>query len=436
MHSSPFVAPPAAGHPAAGVIRAIVKDQSDVYQGSQSETWLDSDGWVASNEPRNMSEVINTEDNAWHHVVLSTLNGTAGFAIYVDGGLAAIWGPGQNGTTEQVTGNDFVQPDGGNAPLLPPGELVLCQRSDLTASRQFQGRIAQVALYNESLSPGQVEALYESVAGAHPQLPPPQTLGQLPPGQSSAAAAAAPPKPSVNRTAVDGTPCLSPFPWNGRQVFGCITIPPGVEMCMVAANTWERCAPIEASATDQQAADIQEFNATTATTSSSTKGVAAGNQTAAAAAPADPAPVASVAPPPTPSSKGGLSGGAIAGIVIGSVAGAVILASLAALGVQRMRRRRPGAFQPYQDRGINGAPPPAGGPMDDRDIWSADLPPIQIRSRGSLGTGVRTISLPPSNLTNVAPSSGGIPARYGEISVQRPGANGHSGLSSDQEAPV
>ena len=44
-------------------------------------------------------------------------------------------------------------------------DVVLCGRSDRSASRFFDGRVAQLALFDEALSPAAVEALWKSAGG-------------------------------------------------------------------------------------------------------------------------------------------------------------------------------------------------------------------------------------------------------------------------------
>jgi len=79
---------PEVSHPAHGVIRSILKDSENVYQGEISETFLDSDGLVANNDARDMPGHIDVNDDEWHMVTITTrADGGKGYAIFVDGVL-------------------------------------------------------------------------------------------------------------------------------------------------------------------------------------------------------------------------------------------------------------------------------------------------------------------------------------------------------------
>lgn len=60
---------------------------------------------------------------------------------------------------------DYWHVDGG-APLARSAvDVVLCGRSDRSASRFFDGRVAQLALFDEALAPAAVEALWKAAGG-------------------------------------------------------------------------------------------------------------------------------------------------------------------------------------------------------------------------------------------------------------------------------
>jgi hypothetical protein len=62
---------PDRGHPAHGTVRAIVKDSTDDYLGSESRVWLDSDNLVGSNEFRNTPR-NNFTDGEWHMITVTS----------------------------------------------------------------------------------------------------------------------------------------------------------------------------------------------------------------------------------------------------------------------------------------------------------------------------------------------------------------------------
>jgi hypothetical protein len=68
-----------------------------------------------------------------------------GYALYIDGALHA------NLTSPQA----FFHVDGGD-PINIDTNIVLCGRSDAQTSRFFDGRVAQLALFDTSLQAGEV----------------------------------------------------------------------------------------------------------------------------------------------------------------------------------------------------------------------------------------------------------------------------------------
>jgi hypothetical protein len=163
---------PSPGHPASGTVRTIVKDVTDVYVGRASRSFLDSDGAVGSNAPRSTPRV-DFRDGAWHMVTLTTHPaGGKGYEVYVDGARRASIGGGSGLTTSgdgpaKVTAGDYFTV-GGGAPLNIGSDIVLCGRSDSATARFFDGRVAQLSLFDTGLGPEGVEALYRAVAGRAP----------------------------------------------------------------------------------------------------------------------------------------------------------------------------------------------------------------------------------------------------------------------------
>ena len=151
---------PSPGHPAAGTVRAIVKDVTDAYGGRASRSFLDSDGAVGSNKPRATGRV-DFRDGAWHMVTLSSRPaGGKGFDLYVDGARRAGLGP-------ESTVADYFSV-GGGAPLNLGSDIVLCGRSDSATARFFDGRVSQLSLFDKGLQPSAVAALYTAVTGRAP----------------------------------------------------------------------------------------------------------------------------------------------------------------------------------------------------------------------------------------------------------------------------
>eukprot|EP00216_Chloropicon_sp_CCMP2111_P006625 CAMPEP_0198234118 /NCGR_PEP_ID=MMETSP1446-20131203/211_1 /TAXON_ID=1461542 ORGANISM="Unidentified sp, Strain CCMP2111" /NCGR_SAMPLE_ID=MMETSP1446 /ASSEMBLY_ACC=CAM_ASM_001112 /LENGTH=1741 /DNA_ID=CAMNT_0043914847 /DNA_START=161 /DNA_END=5386 /DNA_ORIENTATION=- len=155
---------PEVSHPAHGVIRTIVKDGNDNYEGAQSETFLDSDGILVNNNARNIAGHVNIDDDDWHMVTLtSRADNGQGYAVFVDGVLAA--------TNFLPTLEPLLAPnglpyniDGGDAMTLN-GHIHLCGRTDIHPERHFKGRLSHLSLYDAALTPDSVAALFISVKG-------------------------------------------------------------------------------------------------------------------------------------------------------------------------------------------------------------------------------------------------------------------------------
>lgn len=147
---------PDAGHPAYGLVRAILKDSTD---SSTYLVFLDSDGMVDSNANRSTAaRPHDVNDGSWHMITLTTLaDGQPGYALFVDGVLG--------GALTQSS----VQPDNtsvpevtGGMPALMGSDIFLCARSDLSVTdvRYYDGAIANVMLFQEALDAPAIAALY------------------------------------------------------------------------------------------------------------------------------------------------------------------------------------------------------------------------------------------------------------------------------------
>ena len=143
---------PTVASPAHGVVRAIVKDSTDAYLGTLSQTFLDSDGRFMDNNPRNMPGHVNLEDEDWHMVTLTTKeNAKKGFLLYVDGVLAGeaplnslLDSNAQ--VLDDLEASGKVQFDGGNV-LNLTGPIHLCGRVDKQKDRHFGGNLAHLSLW-------------------------------------------------------------------------------------------------------------------------------------------------------------------------------------------------------------------------------------------------------------------------------------------------
>ncbi len=56
----------------------------------------------------------------------------------------------------------------GGGPMVITGPMVLCARSDLSPGRFYSGRLANLALYNASVSAAAMAALYDQASNATP----------------------------------------------------------------------------------------------------------------------------------------------------------------------------------------------------------------------------------------------------------------------------
>ncbi|KAK9917704.1 hypothetical protein WJX75_007350 [Coccomyxa subellipsoidea] len=179
---------PSKEHPAHDTVRAIVKDSTDNFSGDNARVFVDSDGVIASNNER--TTIRTPVLGGWHMLTVTTMqDGTPGFRLYVDGIYrAALSAP-----------QDFFQIDGGR-PIYADGPIVLCDRADHFAGRSFDGKIAQLSVYDAALTENNIALLYAAVSGVMPD------YSKSPLAQAAAAAkltpAAAPAAPvAVPRSA-------------------------------------------------------------------------------------------------------------------------------------------------------------------------------------------------------------------------------------------
>jgi hypothetical protein len=154
---------PESSHIAHGVVRTIMKDSEDVYQGASSETFLDSDGFVSNNLARDAPGHIDVNDNEWHMITISSRPDMGkGYIVFVDGVLGGANFLPMN-EQEALFGKQY-QVDGGK-PAILNGHIFLCGRNDLHPERHFKGMLSHLTLFDTSLTPTNVAALFVAVRG-------------------------------------------------------------------------------------------------------------------------------------------------------------------------------------------------------------------------------------------------------------------------------
>uniref|UniRef100_A0A1D1ZX47 LamG-like jellyroll fold domain-containing protein n=1 Tax=Auxenochlorella protothecoides TaxID=3075 RepID=A0A1D1ZX47_AUXPR len=225
-------------HPAYGVVRAYARDSNDTYDGPQDQTWLDSDGYVSNNSARAAPSAA--LDGGWHMLTVTTMPpGRKGFRLYLDGLLVNEIRAGQTAVSSL---GDVVGATAGLPMDLYPN-AVLCTRADDPTSRQFDGRLANLGLYDVALTEDQVDALYLAVlpalraadaAGAAAAPATESTIISLPGAGTNATS-------SQSQTTVKGNVCVFPALYQGNVVTECVQIA-GVAYCQVEGRQWEECA--------------------------------------------------------------------------------------------------------------------------------------------------------------------------------------------------
>ncbi|DBB09176.1 TPA: hypothetical protein ACH3X3_007776 [Trebouxia sp. C0006] len=154
---------PETGHPAYGVIRALVKDSTDT---SNRGSYTDSDGRVGVNyqsladgPPAWGRHFL--ADGLWHMLTLSTLSnnvsGLQGYVMSLDGTQVAYQAADQ--FYVGANGSVFTGSDGGR-PMQLDGQIVLCDHSDSTIPRNYDGALSHLSIYDNALNYSQVLALF------------------------------------------------------------------------------------------------------------------------------------------------------------------------------------------------------------------------------------------------------------------------------------
>jgi len=195
---------------------------------------LAADGRVAYSGFRNPSTPV--VDNQWHMLTITSQpNGIKGYVLYLDGQQVA----GINATVPVFNSNGTqLHVDGGD-PMQLTGSIILCSRSDDPSERHFDGDLAYLSLWDQALSPAQVQSLYSAVevkAAAVVRTPAP-----IGPVKEAPALSTRQPQASSTRFSQSGRPCQFPAVYDGQVVTDCVDIS-GVPFCQVGKDEpWEAC---------------------------------------------------------------------------------------------------------------------------------------------------------------------------------------------------
>ncbi|KAL3149191.1 hypothetical protein ABBQ32_002019 [Trebouxia sp. C0010 RCD-2024] len=170
---------PETGHPAYGILRALVKDSSDTanvtsHTDSDGRVGFDYNAGYGDSRPSSRQFLA---DGLWHMATLTTLrNSTQGYALLLDGFLVGLQSSADLYTVDNTT--VLAGPDGGR-PMMLDGKVVLCSHSDATfsangsisapGSRHYNGGISKLSIFDTALSPLHVQALHnQGVKGSGP----------------------------------------------------------------------------------------------------------------------------------------------------------------------------------------------------------------------------------------------------------------------------
>ncbi|KAL4419709.1 hypothetical protein ABPG75_006807 [Micractinium tetrahymenae] len=148
---------PEQDHPNFGVVRAMVRDATDVIPDGDIPMFLDSNGCIADptcTVPGYKS--LFSPNGSWHLLALGTQpQGGKGFRLYVDGQLAAS----VSGQTDVESLGSVVT---GGGPMNLTGNVTLCGRSDLDPLRFFTGSLAHLFIWNRSVTEEEMRQLFEA----------------------------------------------------------------------------------------------------------------------------------------------------------------------------------------------------------------------------------------------------------------------------------
>lgn len=312
---------PQSGNNRSGILRSVVKDFND----ANANSTLDSDGNYNDDGALGPNAAFtNVSNGGWHMATLTTRTDVQhGYLLYIDGQVAAQLPP--SGVPDEptpVTSDGVVYYEDGGDPIYLDGNIYLCARTDGDSHRFFSGSVAQAGFYNEALNATNIQALYNAVTSSV----------ALPTAPSAAPSAPTAATSISNMSTITGTVCVFPFVYDGANYSACISPDgSGSSYCRDTNGAFVACVNDTMLTTP---AILDSANPISSPVSSPITSPA---NTAATSPATNTVPAAGLTSSSSDSARAteaghshGLSKGAIAGIVIGSLAGAALLMTLAA----------------------------------------------------------------------------------------------------------
>lgn len=191
-----------------------------------------TDGLLSFNGPRDPKHDL--FDGKWHMFTLSSqTDGSPGFAFYVDGELVG----GMNTSVTPFAADSGVELHvPGGDPMNIDGDIALCTRSYDNSVRHFDGEMAYLSIWDQSLDADQIGALYEAVAGS----PFFETSARSEYDGEVAISTQTSDVPA--RYSMSGRPCIFPSFRDGVAHEDCVFVG-GIPMCVVdrSQDIWDEC---------------------------------------------------------------------------------------------------------------------------------------------------------------------------------------------------
>eukprot|EP01025_Chloroclados_australasicus_P022254 TRINITY_DN2302_c0_g1_i1.p1 TRINITY_DN2302_c0_g1~~TRINITY_DN2302_c0_g1_i1.p1 ORF type:complete len:506 (-),score=35.69 TRINITY_DN2302_c0_g1_i1:694-2211(-) len=219
-----------------GILRVLLKDDNDVYQGRRSMTWVDSDGQVGINTGVRL-ESIDPADGRWHMVTVTTQpTDLRGYQLYLDGKLS---GEIKEGNRYIGPGSDVLDINGGDQIVLD-GDIVMCGSATRNPERDFHGSISYLSLFNTSLTAEQIAYMYQLYGGddlSHVSTLPDTRPDRLP---NSPGASRTEPTITFGPNTITGDTCAFPFEYNDQTYDECVMVN-DAHFCMIANGSMVTC---------------------------------------------------------------------------------------------------------------------------------------------------------------------------------------------------
>ena len=215
-----------------GHVSAYARDMNDMYAGIDSSAVLNGDGTVGTLSTQKQTagdENDDVYDGDWHMITLTSQPDMGkGYVLYVDG--VKVNELNQTTDITNILGESFNV--GGGEPLMLNGDIILCSRG-YGDPYPFQGQIAFLSLWEESLIEGQVQLLYDAVAkyglrGSDVSVSQQEDL------------LVDPRLAQLVQYSISGKQCLFPTLHENQDTYGCVVID-GVDKCYVGDGVWEQC---------------------------------------------------------------------------------------------------------------------------------------------------------------------------------------------------